>query len=86
MCRRSRSELELMLARAELSISVAYPRDTFCDVVTMAHAAASEQDSPVYTHRRLETLLFDCATDDVVHFDSAEFAALVKQALKSARR
>jgi hypothetical protein len=79
----SRDDLHRMLAHAGTSDTVAFPVDAFCDVVTLAHKVAATQSRPPFTLRQLETLLFDCANQGMVHFDAGEFSILAKLALQS---
>jgi hypothetical protein len=77
--------LEKLLADASLSQVVAHPRDLFCDVVSMAIAAALSQKNPAFTMRELEAMLFDSKDDYVVQVEGTEFAALVKLAMQAER-
>jgi hypothetical protein len=72
-----------MLDQAAASPVVAYPRDTFFDVVTMALEAALTHPSPTFTLRELENMLFEYVDDEVVQLDSTEFAAMVKLAMQA---
>jgi hypothetical protein len=81
MAQLSPESLHALLRLTELARVVDHPKDEFCDLVAMALEAAYTHPSPAFTLRELETMLFNCAQDDIVHMDSREFASLVKLAM-----
>jgi hypothetical protein len=81
MARPSRETLATLLKRAASEHSVAYPGETFCDLVVMALEAAETHPSPSFTTRELETLLLSCTDQDAVQMDAGEFKALVELAM-----
>jgi hypothetical protein len=73
--------LEGMISLAAFSRHVAYPAETFRDIVGMAMEAACTQDAPTFTMHELETMLRYCEGRLAVEMESQEFAALARLAM-----
>jgi hypothetical protein len=85
--RLSRQALRALLADASTSSVFVCSRETFLDVVTMAHRARYErQDTPArFKLRELEELMFEHIDDRIVHIESAKLVSLLEMAMHIAR-
>jgi hypothetical protein len=84
LARLSRESLQSMLAQSSGAVRVDFPKDTFLDIVVLAHQALQANPSPLFTMRALETMIFDYADAYVVTIDENEFRALVTLAMQVA--
>jgi hypothetical protein len=84
MTRLTRQDLESMLASTTGAVRVALPKQTFLDIVVMAHQAAHENRSSSFTLRELESLIFEYAEQNTVLVEENECKALVDLAMQVA--
>jgi hypothetical protein len=80
----TRDSLQSMLAHATGAVRVALPKQTFLDIVVMAHQAAQDNPASRFTLRELEALIFEYAEQNTVLVEENECKALVNLAMEVA--